>query len=105
MHGRYVSACKSLADVTEILQKTEKKTGYPMTDEATQRLRDAEEHKKSYDGIMTAATEVGVPASLGLTMMFTSLVMANGVIFSMLAGVAIYIFSHIIVKLFFSAHH
>lgn len=75
-----------------------------MTDEATQRLEDAEEHKKSYEGIMGAATEVGVPGALGLTMMFTSLVMANGVLLSILAGVAVYIISHIIVKVFF-AHH
>ncbi len=75
-----------------------------MTDEATQRLHDAEEHKKSYDGIMGAATEVGVPAALGLTTMFTSLVMANGVVMSILAGVVVYIFSHVVVKMFF-AHH
>lgn len=75
-----------------------------MTDEATQRMQDAEEHKKAYEGIMGAATEVGVPAALGLTMMFTSLVMANGVLLSILAGVVVYVLSHIIVKVFFSHH-
>ncbi|WP_425409158.1 hypothetical protein [Hyphococcus sp.] len=75
-----------------------------MSDDAAQRLQDAEEHKKSYDGIMGVATEVGVPGALGLTMMFTSLVMANGVLLSILAGVAVYVFSHVIVKLFFTHH-
>ncbi|WP_411818477.1 hypothetical protein [Hyphococcus sp. DH-69] len=73
-----------------------------MTDEVQQRIEDAEEHRKSYNAIMGAATEVGVPASLGLAMMFTSLVMANGLLISLLAGVGVYIFSHIVVKLFFS---
>ena len=75
-----------------------------MTDEITQRVKDDEEHKKSYRGIMGAATEIGVPFSLGLTMMFTSLVMANGVLLSILLGVAVYVFSHLIVKTFFSHH-
>jgi len=74
-----------------------------MTDETIQRVKDAEEHKKSYQGIMGAATEIGVPFSLGLTMMFTSLVMANGVLLSILLGV-VYVFSHLIVKMFFSHH-
>lgn len=73
-----------------------------MTDDSVERIHDAEEHKKSYDAIMGAATEVGVPAALGLTMMFTSLVMANGVFLSIILGVAVYIFSHIVVKMFFS---
>jgi|GEM_PF-1724784 len=75
-----------------------------MTDETIQRVKDAEEHKKSYQGIMGAATEIGVPFSLGLTMMFTSLVMANGVLLSILLGVVVYVFSHLIVKMFFSHH-
>jgi len=73
-----------------------------MTDEAQQRIQDNEEHRRSYDAIMGAATEVGVPASLGLAMMFTSLVMSAGLLISILAGVGVYIFSHVVVKLFFS---
>lgn len=73
-----------------------------MTDETTQRVQDAEEHRKSYDGIMGAATEIGVPASMGLATMFTSLVMANGVVMSILVGIAVYVFAHVVVKVFFS---
>ncbi|MEX6634403.1 hypothetical protein [Hyphococcus lacteus] len=73
-----------------------------MTDEAQQRIQDNEDHRRSYDAIMGAATEVGVPASLGLATMFTSLVMSNGLLISILAGVGVYIFSHVVVKLFFS---
>ncbi|GJL93273.1 hypothetical protein [Hyphococcus sp.] len=75
-----------------------------MTDEVEQRAKDAEEHKRSYAGIMGAATEIGVPFAMGLSMMFTSLVMANGVLLSILLGVAVYVFSHLIVKMFFSHH-
>lgn len=75
-----------------------------MTDEATQRLQDAEEHRRSYDTIMGACTHVGVPAAMGLTMFFTSWVMENGFLFSLFAGVVVYIFSYLIVRLFFSSH-
>jgi uncharacterized membrane protein YGL010W len=75
-----------------------------MTDDAVQRAHDAEEHRKSYQGIMRASTEVGVPLAIALTLFFTSLVMANGVLLSMLLGVVVYVASHLIVKLFFSHH-
>lgn len=73
-----------------------------MTDDAVQSTEDAEEHKKSYNAIMKASTEIGVPFSLALTMFFTSLVMANGVLVSILLGVIVYVLSHLTVKLFFS---
>lgn len=73
-----------------------------MTDEAIQRVQDAEEHKKSYDGIMKAMTEIGVPFCLGLTMFFTSWVMANGLLLSIILGGVVYVASHLTVKLFFS---
>ncbi len=73
-----------------------------MTDEALQRAQDAEEHRRSYQGIMKAASEIGVPFSLGLAMFFTQLVMANGVLFALFAGVVVYFFVYIVVKLFFS---
>ncbi len=73
-----------------------------MSDEAIQRVKDAEEHRRSYDGIMTAATEIGVPFALALAMFFTSLVMVNGIWLSLFAGVATYVFAHLIVKTFFS---
>ena len=78
--------------------------GLEMTDEATQRLQDAEEHRRSYDAIMGACTHIGVPAALGLTMFFTRWVMANGFVLSLFAGVAVYVFAYLIVKLFFSSH-
>ncbi len=75
-----------------------------MSDEVSEKLSDAEEHKKAYDGIMGAATEVGVPAALALATFFTSIVMANGFLLSVIAGVVVYVFAHIIVKVFFSHH-
>lgn len=73
-----------------------------MTDDAVQRTDDAEAHRKSYAAIMKASTEIGVPFSLALTMFFTSLVLANGVLTSILLGVVVYVLSHLTVKLFFS---
>ena len=73
-----------------------------MTDEIAQRQRDAEEHQASYDAIMRVGTEVGVPFSLALTMFFTQLVLANGILMAALSGVVVYIFSHLVVKMFFS---
>ncbi|WP_428408844.1 hypothetical protein [Hyphococcus sp.] len=75
-----------------------------MTDDAIQRAQDAEEHKKSYNAIMGAATAVGVPFSLALAMFFTGLVTRQGVLMAILLAVVVYIFSHIIVKVFFSHH-
>ena len=75
-----------------------------MTDETMQRAHDAEEHRRSYDAIMKASTEVGVPFSMALAMFFTSLVMRNGVILSIVLGVAVYVLAHIVVKLFFTHH-
>ena len=73
-----------------------------MTDEAVQRAQDAEEHRKSYEAVMKAGSEIGVPFSLALTMFFTNLVMAHGIWMSLFAGVLTYVFVFIIVKLFFS---
>lgn len=73
-----------------------------MTDEAVQRLQDAEEHRRSYDGIMKASSEVGVPMALALAMFFTNLVMAHGIFLSIFAGVVTYVFVYFVVKTFFS---
>ncbi|WP_375202618.1 hypothetical protein [Hyphococcus sp.] len=75
-----------------------------MTDEATQRAHDAEEHKKSYNAIMGAATAVGVPFSMALAMFFTGLVTRSGVLMAILMAVVVYVFAHIVVKMFFSHH-
>lgn len=74
-----------------------------MTDEATQRVQDAEEHRRSYNAIMKASTEIGVPFALGLAMFFTQLVMGNGWV-ALFTGVATYVIAHIIVKVFFTHH-
>ena len=73
-----------------------------MTDETLQRAQDAEEHRKAYEAVMKVSAEFGVPFSLALTMFFTNLVMANGVVMAFFAGVAVYIFVYVVVKLFFS---
>jgi len=72
-----------------------------MTDDAAQRLADAEEHRRDYISIMKAAGEIGVPFTLGLTVFFTNLVLANGW-WSLLAGVITYVVVFLIVKTFFS---
>ena len=73
-----------------------------MTDDAAQRAADAEEHRKSYEAIMRASSEIGVPFCLALAMFFTNLVLSNGVPVSIFAGVATYVFVYFVVKLFFS---
>jgi len=78
--------------------------GLLMTDETIQRVHDAEEHRKSYDAIMGAATEIGVPFSMALAMFFTGLVTRSGVLMSIILGVVVYVAAHIIVKAFFSHH-
>ncbi|MBL4620623.1 MAG: hypothetical protein JKX88_11060 [Marinicaulis sp.] len=72
-----------------------------MTDLSTQRIHDAEEHQKSYEGIMGASIRIALPVAMGLAMFFTQLVMGNG-IFALVAGIGTAVFVHIIVKLFFS---
>ena len=73
-----------------------------MTDETTQRAADAEEHRKSYEAIMRASSEIGVPFALALAMFFTNLVLANGIWLSLLAGIVTYVFVYFVVKTFFS---
>ena len=73
-----------------------------MADDTAQRLQDAEEHRRSYQQIMKFSSEVGVPASLGLTMFFTQLVMANGIGMALLAGVLTYVLVYFVVRTFFS---
>ncbi|MEZ5891631.1 MAG: hypothetical protein R3C58_00570 [Parvularculaceae bacterium] len=75
-----------------------------MTDDAMQRLEDAEEHRKSYNAIMGAATEIGVPFCMALAAFFTFLTMAKGVLTAMIVGVVVYVFAHVVVKVFFSHH-
>ena len=73
-----------------------------MADEMSQRLADAEEHRKAYQAIMKAGTEIGVPFCLALTMFFTVLVMAKGIGAALVMAVITYLFSFFVVKAFFS---
>ena len=73
-----------------------------MADDATQRLMDAEEHRRTYDAVMRASGEVGVPFALGLTAFFTNLVLANGVGMAFVAAIVTYLFVFFVVKSFFS---
>jgi Flp pilus assembly protein TadB len=72
-------------------------------DDAKQRLQDADEHRKSYDGIMKNSALVGVPLTMGLAMFFTQLVMGNGW-WAPLWFVATYLFVWWVAKTFFSSH-
>ncbi len=71
-----------------------------MTDDTMQRVQDAEE--RSYEGIMKASAQIGVPLAMALATFFTSLVMANGIFTSFFVGVGVYVFVYIVVKVFFS---
>ncbi|MEM8772691.1 MAG: hypothetical protein AAGD92_13680 [Pseudomonadota bacterium] len=73
-----------------------------MTDEAIQRAQDADEHRRSYQAIMKASAEIGVPFALALTMFFTNLVLANGIWLALFAAVGVYVFVYFVVKAFFS---
>lgn len=73
-----------------------------MVDDAAQRALDAEEHRKTYERIMKASGEVGVPFTLALAVFFTFLVMAKGFIVAVIAGVFAYVFVFFVVRTFFS---
>ncbi|NWG93178.1 MAG: hypothetical protein HXY21_11840 [Parvularculaceae bacterium] len=73
-------------------------------DEAKQRAQDAEEHVRSYKGIMTAATHIGVPFCMALATFFTVLTMRGGIGAAAFSLVAVYILAWWIVKTFFSSH-
>lgn len=70
-------------------------------DEAKQRLQDADEHRKIYDGIMKNSAQVGVPLTMGLAMFFTQLVMGNG-FWSVPWFIVTYLFVWWVAKTFFS---
>lgn len=72
-----------------------------MSDDTIQRQKDAAENKKSYEAIMASCVEFGVPFSLGLTMFFTNLVMANGLLVAVIAGLVTHFFVAFVGKTFF----
>lgn len=73
-----------------------------MEDEATQRAHDVKAHEEMYTGVMRASGEIGTPFALALTMFFTNLVLANGVLTALIAAIATYIAVYLIIKTFFS---
>ena len=74
----------------------------PALDEAAQRRLDAEGNRRTYEAVMRASSEIGVPFVVALTMFFTNLVMANGVGVALAVAVVTYFFVFFVVKAFFS---
>lgn len=72
-----------------------------MSDNASERVMDAEEHRKSYDAIMGFSTKYGVSAALALTMFFTQLILGAG-LGSVLWAIVTFFASLFVVKAFFS---
>lgn len=73
-------------------------------DDAKQRAQDAEEHVRSYKGIMKASTHVGVPLCMALGTFFTVLTMRGGIGVAFIAFVGVYLLVAWVVKTFFSSH-
>ena len=73
-----------------------------MAENAMQRAVDAEQNKRTYDGVMRFSAEFGVPFCLALAMFFTQLVLANGIGTAFIAGLVVHVLSFVVVKLFFS---
>jgi len=63
---------------------------------------DEKPHLETYQAFMNRSTRVGVPFAIGLTMMFTGLVLRWGVFPSAIAGLVLAFVTFWIVKLFFS---
>jgi len=51
---------------------------------------------------MDFSAKLGIPAAVGLTVMFTSLVLASGFFISVGAGIVSAIFTFVVAKTFFS---
>jgi hypothetical protein len=75
-----------------------------MVDEATQKTLDAEEHHKSYVGIMRATGEVILPLVMAMAVFFVNLVLANGFLIALVGGVITYLLVFFVVRVFFSHH-
>ncbi|MEM6413936.1 MAG: hypothetical protein AAF720_04695 [Pseudomonadota bacterium] len=68
----------------------------------SQARSDSQENQLTYETFMRAYSEIGVPFAIALTVFFTNLVMANGVMVALIAAAATYLFVYFIVKAFFS---
>lgn len=73
-----------------------------MTENLEQNVTDAEANKATYRAVMRVSAEFGVPFSLGLTMFFTQLIMASGIMTAFVSGIVTAIAVLVIVKMFFS---
>ena len=73
-------------------------------DETEQRAADAEEHRRNYQGVMKASTEIAVPLVLALTMFFSQLTMRHGLGVAVLSFVVVYLFAWWVVRTFFTHH-
>lgn len=56
----------------------------------------------TYRAVMDFSTRIGFPLAAALTVMFTSLVLANGILGSIIAAFVTFMFSFFVVKTFFS---
>jgi Flp pilus assembly protein TadB len=77
--------------------------GMAASDDTARKAIDATEHRRSYNGIMTGMTHVGVPAAMGLALFFTMLTMGLGW-WSLVGLIGCYLFVAWVVKTFFAAH-
>lgn len=73
-------------------------------DDAKQRAQDAEEHVRSYKGVMKASTQIGVPFCMALGTFFTALTARAGIGWAFLSFVVVYVLVWWVVKTFFSSH-
>lgn len=73
-----------------------------MSDNIPSTGSDDEMNISTYKSVMGFSTKVGVPLAIGLTVMFSSFVLANGWFTSILAGIVSGVFSYFVVKMFFS---
>ncbi|MEL6790998.1 MAG: hypothetical protein AAGH42_11570 [Pseudomonadota bacterium] len=63
---------------------------------------DDQMNSNTYKSVMDFSTRIGLPAAAGITVMFTSLVLAKGIFIALIAGGVTYLFANIVVKSFFS---
>lgn len=73
-----------------------------MAGNATPNNNDDQMNTDTYRAVMDFSTKFGFPAAAALTVMFTSLVMANGLLPSFFYAILTFVISLTVVKLFFS---
>ena len=73
-----------------------------MNEKSSTDILDPSEQRETYHAVMRASAEIGVPFCLALTMFFTNLVLANGVVAALVMAIITYLFVFFVVKAFFS---